>query len=134
MSNQPSVDLNIHDVNEAIDQNYGDYTINVAKPGEPEDIASFRYYLRCSIEARAKLSEAFTRLRITPDLTELPEAERPADGIDAIVRVVSDALLALAVTPEDHAKLAAVLGDDITKWAFVLKAYGARYKGDTGKA
>lgn len=117
--------LSLAKINEAVEASFGDFTINLADEGQPEDVIAFRYFLRAPKEARTKLAAAFSRL----------EAEASEDdGAGELVKILQAALEALAVKPEHYEKLKAALGDDLVLWSFVVTEYGNRYDSQVGEA
>lgn len=123
-----SANLNLSQISEAVEKDFGDFTINVAGEGQSEDLATFRYFLRASKSARAKLREAFNSI----DGAE--QGKQTEDGISQLTSIIQDAFKALALTANDFTKLKKAIGDDLPSWAYVLTNYGQRYKGAVGEA
>lgn len=121
--------LSLHEINAAVEDAFGDFTINMAGPGEPEDVIAFRYFLRADKSARAKLAEGIRR-------TREPEEEGADDEAGELLAVLQAALEALAVKPAHFAKLKKAIGDDLVMWSFIVQEYGNRYEqaGQVGEA
>lgn len=119
--------LSLSQINDAVEENYGDFTINCADEDQPEDIIAFRYFLRAPREARAKVAEAFNRLN------GQAEEDQDRDVPEALVDIYRSAFKALAVKSTHFTKLDKALGDDVAAWTYVLGKYAAQYQGQEGE-
>lgn len=106
---------------------YGDYEFLVDSTngdGEVvEETATFRYYLRVSLEARQQLVKAHDYV------TGKTKFEENEDGMSVMVDYVKSTVESLAVTPKDYELVAERLGDDLVLWSFFLEKYADNYGG-----